>query len=260
METYLDSQQLQKKRLSPRLKFFLAGLGAVILLLGLGYAIVYSPILKINKIIIQGNEHMPQESVLAILKPLVFKGNLAKFLGEDHLLAWPTGDIDVSKTALLEASIDKDWLARSITIQIKEREQFGIWCDKDETCYWMDKEGIIFEEAPLTEGGLILKVCDSERAGLVAGSPAVEDRFIKNLMAVLENLPTLGVSVDKIVYGQKLQELSVDTFDGPKILFSIRFDPTLNIESLKKLSGTLNFSKIDHFDLRVENRIYYKNK
>ncbi len=260
METYLDPQQFQKTRFSFRIKIFLIGLGAVIFLLGLGYLLIYSPLLKIKELVVQGNEHLSQESVLAIVKPAVLKGGWANFWGEDHFLAWSKGKIDVSKTALLEASIDKDWLVRSITIQVKERERFGIWCAKDEVCYWMDKEGVVFEEAPLTEGGLILKVYDSQRTELVLGSPAIEGRFVENLMAILESLPALNVSVDKIVFDQKLQELKIDTYDGPAILFSIRFDPALNIKSLEKLSETLDFQKIDHVDLRVENRIYYKNK
>lgn len=259
-EVYLDQEQLRKKRTAFRFKIYLAGFGLAILMLGLGYALVYSPVLKIDKFVIQDSERLSDESVLAILKPLVLKSRIANFLGWHNFLAWSKGEVDVSGTALLTAEIDKGWLTRSIIIEVKERERFGIWCIKNERCYWMDKSGVVFEEAPLTEGGLILKVYDSQKSELSLGSQIVDDRFINNLIVILENLNDLNISVKKIIFNRQLQELEVDAYNGPEIFFSIRFNPTLNINSLKKLSETLNFSRIDYIDLRVENRVYYKNK
>ena len=162
-------------------------------------------------------------------------------------------------TALAGATIEKDWLNRSINITVQERERLGIWCIDGENCYWLDGDGVVFEEAPATEGSLILKVYDSQTADLRLGFPVIEDRFINNLTGILKNLGKLDAAIRKISLDRKLQELKVETYEGADILFSIRFDPAPNIESFQKLFETLDLRKIDYVDLRIDNRIYYKN-
>ena len=67
------------------------------------------------------------------------------------------------------------------------------------------------------------------------------------------------MSVKRIAFDKKLQELRLETYPGPDFLFSVRFDPILNLASLKSLQEKIELKGIKYFDLRVENRIYYKN-
>lgn len=254
----------------------------MILASGLIYILVYSPIFRVDQFTFQGNKRLSNEAVMAIIRPLIFQGRIANFLGWNNFLSWPNGGVDVSGTAFLEAMVYKDWLTRSITIAVQERERFGIWCvnpslledrpsskprasqssksEGGEICYWIDEEGVMFEEAPLTEGTLILKVRDIKNPRLAIGFQVLEDRFINNLIAILKNLKDFNFAVENLILDRELQELKVETYDGLLVLFSIRFDPQLNINSFKELQGILDFKKIKYIDLRVENRIYYKNK
>ena len=175
-------------------------------------------------------------------------------------MVWPRGGVALTGTVLESAAVEKDWLTRSVVIKIQERERLGIWCVEGENCYWLDNNGIVFEEAPATEGSLILKVYDLQKADLRLGFSVIEDRFINNLNSILKNLDQLNAAIRKITFDRKLQEVKVETYGGPDILFSIRFDPVPSIEAFQKLSETLDPRKIDYVDLRVSNRVYYKNK
>lgn len=187
------------------------------------------------------------------------QGQLANFLGWNNFLAWPSGDLAVGGTALFSAKIQKDWLTRVINIDVKERERFGIWCVTSDICYWMDGSGEVFEPAPVTEGTLILKVYDKNNQPLAIGSKIMEDRFLGNLMKILKDLKNMDLAIQKITLDRELQEVRADTYGGPTIFFSIRFDPAVNVGSLQGLNKTTPIEKLNYIDLRIENRIYYKN-
>lgn len=259
MDIYLDQQRLRKKRRILILKIFLSLLSASLFIAGLTYIIVYSPIFQVDELIIVNNNRISDEQVLAFLKPKMLNDAIANFLGENNFLIWPNGDIDVSGTSLLMAKADKDWLRRSIKISVQERELFGIWCLQNGICYWVDQNGLAFEEAPETEGSLILKILDQDRKEPLLGSKIIEDRFLGNLLALLANLKKMNLPVKKMVFDRKLQELRLEMYQGPDLLFSIRFDPASIFGSLQSLLGSLDLKKISYIDLRVENRIFYKN-
>lgn len=259
MDIYLDQQQLRKKRTVFRIKLYLAGFGIILFLIGVVYLMIYSPIFKVDGIKISGKDRLSDDMVLAILRPMVARGQISNFLGWNNFLVWSSGKIDVSGTALFSVNVKKDWLTRIISIDIKERERFGIWCVTGDVCYWLDESGIIFEEAPLTEGTLILKVYDKNNRPLTIGSKVIEDRFVGNLIKILTELKKLDLAIQKIVLDRELQEVRADTYGGPAILFSIRFDPAVNVNSLKDLGKTVVIEKLNYIDLRIENRIYYKN-
>jgi cell division septal protein FtsQ len=257
---YLDQQQLKRKHRFFYFKFFLIIFGIVALAAVLLYLVIYSPIFQVDKFIVENNKRISDEQVLAFINPKIMNNVMAKFLGKNNFLTWSEGAIDVSNTPLLTAKVDKDWLNRSIKISVQERELFGIWCIQNGVCYWLDQNGLAFEEAPETEGSLILKIYDKDKTETLLGSKIIEDRFLKNLLALLVNLKKMDLPIKKIVFDRKLQELLIEMYEGPDLMFSIRFDPALMFNSLQSLLKSLDLKKINYIDLRVENRMYYKNK
>lgn len=259
MDPYFDQDSLIKKRRKIRIRVYFSAAALFLAFIALVYILVFSPIFKVDGFTVTGNHRVSAETALALLKPQVVRGTISSFFSWNNFLAWQRGEIDLTGTALAGATIKKDWLKRSINITVRERERLGIWCIEGENCYWLDNNGIVFEEAPVTEGSLILKVYDLQKSDLRLGFPVIEERFINNLTGILKNLSQLAVAIKKISLDRKLQELRVETYDGADILFSIRFDPMPNIESFQKLSETLDLRQIDYVDLRIDNRIYYKN-
>lgn len=259
MQAYLEQQQLRKQKRDFRLKLYFGFLILIAVFLLIFYVLFYSPIFQIKQFNIAGKDRLSDEAIMNILQPLVFKTRLENFLGSKNFLAWKSGELDVSKTALAEAQIEKDWIRQAINIRIKERGRFAIWCASSGHCYWIDKEGLAFEEAPFTEGSLILTIEEKDREAIIKGEPVVEKRFAGNVIKIVESISNLNMPIKKITFNSALQEIQIQTHRGPNILFSIRFDPEFNLSSLHALRQKIGFERIEYIDLRAENRIFYKN-
>jgi len=259
MQSYIDQHQIYKKQRNLRIKIYLGIFFVILLFVSILYIVIYSPVFKVRETKITGNQRLSNEQVLNILNPLALETRIKNFLGTGNLLSWNKKHVDVSKTALLEANIRRDWLRQNLEMNIKERPRLAIWCDTSDNCYWIDFEGMMFEEAPQTEGSLILTIYDDRSESIIKGTKIVEERFIGNLTKLIKNIAKLKMPIKRIVFSKRIQEIKVETYTGPNLLFSIRFDPTLNMASLQNIEGENGFNEIEYIDLRVENRIFYKN-
>ena len=151
---YLDRNQQNKQNRKSRIKIYFSILILLLMFLLVFYIFIYSPIFQIREFHITGSKKISNSDVIKILLPLVLESKTENFFGYKNLLSWDESKINFSKTAILEAQIKRDWLRQSIDIDIKERERLAIWCDSFNNCYWIDENGILFEESPNTEGSL----------------------------------------------------------------------------------------------------------
>src|SRR3989338_1714704 len=80
----------------------------------------------------------------------------------------------------------------------------------DILCYWIDNNGIAFSEAPETEGSLILKISVAGAEAVEIGSSVIEERFIKNLVAIIRGISELRLPIQIASYDGKLGEIRVN--------------------------------------------------
>lgn len=207
-----------------------------------------------------------------------FKKN-SLFIGkkglEDFIIAaFPTLD---------NITIKKSFFSKLITIIGEERKEIGIYCQNkpakanDEggeineeftdqifkICFWFDKNGIIFKEALLAEGSLILKISDEREGEKKLGEKVLsgeEIEIFKNFKKSAKDF--LKLEISQFIIGPRFYpDLIAESAYGFKIYFEknnyqkvlINLKEVLN----KELAGK-DLSKIDYFDGRVGNRIYYK--
>jgi len=302
---YLTQVRKEKKRRLLKLKIYGGLFIFLALIVGAGYLIVYSPLFKIKQINVEcalTNAEEAQickdkDKIITDLKDFfVHQSKITLFLGPDNILIWNNKKNDqILKTypKLLQVLITKDYLERVIKIEFKEREKFGIWCQKTQitrgseiinadqhadpreisdlqkeisegsaSCWWFDKNGILFEEAPLSEGNLINKVDDFSERALKIGEPALEERLFSNLIKIFEVLEKSDLKIKSLRLEKlELQEIVANPLNNsfPKIYFSLRIDPKFAIAALESLKN-LGLERIEYIDLRVENRAYYKMK
>ena len=251
MEIYSDKKKISKRRRAFRIKiYFLFSLFAL-LLLGIFYSAAYSSMFKIEDILIENNKVLTNDEILIGLKQEVLGTFFGGQAGFDNLLAWPSGHVKISDPAVIDVNIEKEWLSRTIKVEVNERGRFAIWCTSKATnCYWIDRQGFVFGDAPVTEGSLVFTVFDMQDSSLFLGSRVEEDRFVGNLISVLENFYKTGFEVKKITFDKELEEIHIDTIDGPLFRFSVRFDSSKNIDPIK----SLNLNEVEYVNLNVSDK------
>src|SRR5262249_25556240 len=152
---------------------------------------------------------------------------------------WPDGEVPTSVTELIpqlaDISVSKNYLERSIDISVTERQPFAIWCEMprfaatdattgaglgnpitNESCFWFDASGTIFEKAYDTQGSALFATHDYSQTGLglaqtiLPGQPAA---FVANFMSILQVIKASGLTVNEVALKDvELQEIDVSTY------------------------------------------------
>ncbi|MBI2514984.1 hypothetical protein HYV91_02245 [Candidatus Wolfebacteria bacterium] len=271
---YLTERQVRKRERGRKIKFYGVFGASIFLLGGLIYAVFYSPLFKVAsiQIVVETSDFLRGEDKLIFEKQLIenFRGELSnkpllsKFLGEDNILNWYLKNSGMAESVkqkypyLANISIQKNIFKRQIDILVSRREYFGVWCLSEE-CWWFDKSGVIFAEAPRIDGELTYQVRDdTQNRALGIGSKILDDRLLPNLFKIFDVLEKSDFRWRSLkLENLDLEEITTGSELNPQIYFSLRNDPSsalLVLQSAKQ-SG---LDKAQYIDLRVENRVYYK--
>ena len=285
LDSYLSEKQKKKKR--HRRYFFgiVAALGFVLLFAGLVWLFIYSPVFRVEHIVVTGNTAVTSSSVVALLQSNVNGTHTALrwLLGANNMLVWPsvlTAEELKPIPQLAAVTIGKEYFLRTITATVVERAPFGIWCfvsggasaerdsvataaapqiDAGETCYSFDNRGVLFGKTYDTQGSSFFAIHDYSQTGLGLGDVVVPVEFASNLISIVEVLRSSGISVNEVILKDiGLEEINVTTYNGPTLYFSLRFLANNDLSVLQSLMAQPNFSKLQYVDFRVENRAYYK--
>jgi hypothetical protein len=281
MDFYLDERQRKKRRRFLKLKIYGGLFLFFILVIGAGYLIVYSPLFQIKNIN-SDNENLTEQ----LKSYFAGQSTIARILGPNNILVWTdkTDSFIKEHPRIAELTIKKDYLNRQIEINVKEREKFGIWRPllflnnastteanftssssesiptKGGGCFWFDKSGVIFAEAPAIEGELIRKISDSSNRSLKPGDKILEENMLKNLISIFDVLEKSELKAKNLILEDlSLQEITTESPSIPKIYFSLRFSPEFALPAIQSIKE-LGLAKIEYIDFRVENRAYYKLK
>lgn len=228
------------------------------------YFLLNLPVFKIESLEVIGLKKIAEEKILDGLKGSILENSFARILGLGHFLAWP-GKIDIRNPLISEIRIKKDYLNKKIVIEVEEKKEYAIWCyiysNKQNNCYWFDREGIILEKAPSAEGSLVFTINERSDREIYLGMPVMAERPWNNVKKILEIFENLPIKITAFELDQRLQELTADGSATARIVFSLRFPPSEKLSSyLKTISENGELAKAEYLDLTVENRIYLKNK
>ena len=206
------------------------------------YVVFFTKLLFFKEIKIQGL-HNVTEGELFFTHPYLFQS------------------INISHPLIKSWSVKKDFVHRILFVDAKEREPFAIWCIKHEatesSCFWIDDEGVIFASAPNTEGSLVRSVEDLSGRSLKPGDFILKEPLRKNLFNAFAVLDSAGIEALKYELGPlENEEITVFVKEGPKIYFSLRFNPSFAADPIKSLVP--KFATLSYIDLRSENRVFYK--
>ena len=235
---------------------------------GLFYLVFYSRLFEVKEIEILGASSPFQESLIKdkVIHTILSNSSILSIFGPAHLFFWSNKVIkrDFFLPQISEIELSKDWFKKKVFIKIKERIPFAILAQENSnlaarTSFWLDKDGIIFGFAPLTDGFLVLKIRDENKREIKLGKPIFEkEKMTANFLYYLSHLKKIPLAVEEVVIRELfLREIKVKTL-GPDIYFSLDFPFENFWQIISDIQEKDNLSRIDYFDFRVENRIYYK--
>jgi len=148
-----------------------------------------------------------------------------------------------------------------LTILINERQPAAI-LEENEKYYFIDNEGILFEE--ITEKGswLIIKNSTSSQE-VKLGEKILEQEKLSDILEIKSGLKDLDIKVE---FAEIVNEKRVDvrTLDGWSIYFNLEDDISQQIFYLKtvlkeKISPEER-RNLEYVDLRFGNQIYYRER
>lgn len=270
---FLKDKKKSKFRPFIYLLFFVV---LVILICVILYAVFYSGLFRVENFdfkysnkYIQGDKSSgfftDDFLVSSLTAQVVGKKRLLGYFGPDNTLFWLFGEEeDMVNNNVLPSVEDVDVkvnvFKRKVEISINEKELAGVICKTEGSCYAFDERGRIFAPAPSVEGSLILKINDVNSRPLVLGEKFLpKEEWIENILKTIgifdkNNFHIKSVTIREI----DVEEWEIIVLTGPKFLFSLDFIPKDLNDIMRTLKERADFSSVNYFDMRVENRIYYK--
>jgi hypothetical protein len=283
---YISDRKKKRKR---RRAYLFTALGLIAfygIFFGVQWLVLRSPIFRVDHVVVQGNSVVSSTDVIALAEASALPGHdiFRGALTFNNMLLWPAS-ISQSKLQLIpqlaSANISKDFFSHTITIIVTERAPFGIWCfsaapsggvtptgaassslaaaPAGTSCYWFDDTGTIFEKAGETQGDLVYTVYDKAQSPRGLNQKVLSDEFLPNFISIINVLRASSLSVQAIELNDlSLEEVDVQTANGPIIDFSLQFPADEYLPVIQKLMLQSNFSKLQYVDCRTENRLFYR--
>lgn len=170
----------------------------------------------------------------------------------------------------------------TLEIKVKDREPAYILCDASvkadkeaeetpppKTCYFLDKEGFVFAEAPHFSGNAYLEFYDdwSFASGISPlGRPFLPEESFLPLRDALRDL-AFDTAKPAIIFWKENDAVEVQFDGGWKIIFHKSDNYAAVLENFRAIKETEEWKKIidgkaekklHYLDLRFGNKVYYK--
>ncbi|MFA6325132.1 MAG: hypothetical protein WCX46_02805 [Candidatus Paceibacterota bacterium] len=258
----------------------------VIIFIGLIFLSRWDKI-NIENIEISGNEVIETEAIELIVKKNI-TGYYLWLFPKTNFLLYPQNKIEKELSEIFKRFDTikvNDKSIKTLEISVSEREGKYLWCgDKvpyltSDTnsfkCYFMDKDGYIFDEAPYFSGDVYFKFYGGDNNLNIenpSGSYFLKDYF-KDIIVFKDNLEKLNFkpksffkSLDEGSEDEGFISLFSDPAYGAHISFKLdsnyekiteNFQAAISTEPLQSELKN-KFSSLLYIDLRFGNKVYYK--
>lgn len=154
-------------------------------------------------------------------------------------------------------TLTKNLFSRELIFNLNERQSEGIVCEDNpvQKCFYFDKSGFVFTEAPETGGSIIFLINDgSGRLYKIGDEILSADNF--QIFSKTRDLVNARFPVGSIFIGSDGAEIRVNAGWSIKINLEDLSRTYLALENL--LRGGFDFNSLSYVDLRYLPNIYYK--
>jgi cell division septal protein FtsQ len=239
----------------------------------------YLPRFSISSISVAGTDSVPANLVRDYAQSILDDGSY-HFLSRDDMFVYPRAVLERAIVGFFprisSASVSRDSLfSNALTITVRERQQFALWCTDDTHayCYAMDGGGFIFAQAPavsassttqyIFEGGI---ATSTSSTGSGQASPIGQSFVPAHLPGIVALLTELGQS-GFAPQGASInsdQDFSVALSGGFMLKASFGEDADTLAKNLQLVLSSDPLQgkedQLEYIDLRFGDRVYYKLK
>jgi hypothetical protein len=289
---YLTSPRLselkKRRRIAALIKicFFVF---VFVIFAGLLVYISRAPSVNISDVKITGNATSDSEAIKELVQKEI-QGHYLWFLPKTNILFYPKNDIRNKLYAKFKGISSIAFSIRSgntLELSLSQRTALYTWCGdappdnappgKDEKCYFLDKDGYIFDEAAYFSGEVYFKFYGPTAIANIltaqAGSPAGSYFYGQNFGKLIDFKTGLEKLLLKPValYAGESGEIKIYLLGGtmplgPQIFFRADSDFSKAEENLEAALTTEplqsdfknKYSSLQYIDLRYGNKVYYK--
>lgn len=255
----------RRRRAKQSATLFLKSAVLLFILVGAGF-LLRADFLKVREFKIEGALSTPvtdlQNTAAALASGtrlgLLPKSNILIFDGENL-----TRTILEKFTRLEKVEVDKNIFSRKVAVKVVERGAAYLWCSENEECFFMSRDGLIFEKVSPEKsaeaaGKIIFK-------GKLAGAPLLEHfetrERMKNYTNLFEVLSKNQINITAVNF--ELADKAVAATNLGSIIFNpeekdlseAALNIVLLIEDLKTRNPTPHF---EYIDARFGNKMFYK--
>lgn len=223
MRRYKKPYRIKKKKSILKNRFFWLGILLLIFIGTIFYFLIFSSFFQVEKIIVSGEKKVSKEEIVAIVEE-----NLEK-----KILFFPSRSIflvnlnkireDISNTLPKIAEIEMSrTFPDALNILVIERLSLATWC-QEERCFFLDKEGIIFEETSEISPNNI-KIKDLREKKLELGEKVLEKEILDSIGEIEIKLrENLKINIEEFIIASD-ERLNVKTNEGWEIYFNLEGD------------------------------------
>lgn len=257
----------RNKRTKERKKSVVFWLASIVVISGITlYVLLFARFFRIKEINVEAGERISSDSVKAATREFLGQKTLKIFLKNNYFIFSSTQAQEFLKNKFSEiknVEVAKN-IYGAVTIKIQERNGIMLYC-RDNKCYEMDEDGIIFEEAPQIYGGTEACLRDDSARDIKLKDNVIEPKMAEFLLLtkkLLQERSNLNLVYFEINNYPPIDIWAI-TSENWKIIFDINREPENQVEALRlvleeKIKDQRN--ALEYVDLRVENRVYYKIK
>ncbi len=270
-----NSHRLEQRRWQRIQSFLLLLVGFI--LGGLIYALIFvSPFFQIEKIVIKGYSESLSQPIKSYLYSRTedfvpaFLFYLFPEMQQYHMNGLVLSSSRLEETLLkrdpgiLSVNSHIDFSDHTLTLTFLKRKVSFLWCPREEQCYFMDKNGVIFQEQSQESDSLLIKIIDERKQKAFLGGSVITPSQLE----ILEQIFNLSQSENSplhpdalIIKNNDFSSLRLRDAEGWFLAFRSQDNlaTILNIvERLKEEQLSGKMKKLEYIDCRYLPKIYYR--
>ena len=271
----------EQKRAVFKRRCIIIGVAFVIFVTGLAF-LSRIKAFAITDITVSGNSVVETDAIKQIVEERIMGSYLHMFSRSDFLI-YPRRRITrgIMDSSLRISSVHVSLVGRhAISIAVTEREPAFIWCGIElptdavaQQCYFLDKDGFAFAQAPYFSGDVYFKFYGSLGAdGSALGAQFLDPATVASVYEASQSFRDFGwkpyalATKDNGDYELSIESSGKDPSAYPKLLFRKANDFAKIKDNLMAAIAVepfatkikKDFGNLKYIDLRYDNKVYYK--